>query len=180
MQCAAEVIPGESNPVRSSRSPGGVAVNIARALSDLDCIVGLASRVGSDPGGRALVDYLATSRIKAVDITEETTCHTAAYTAVVDPQGELVVGLADMEIYNRLPDDIRHKMFRHFKHPNAVSIQTIPKDIDISIDQNYYYKYKLGEILAQLLLNRSTNIDLVRKNLNFAIVEWLLKLHKFF
>jgi len=52
-----------------------------------------------------------------------------------------------MEIYNRLPDDIRHKMFRHFKHPNAVSIQTIPKDIDISIDQNYYYKYKLGEVL---------------------------------
>ena len=102
MQCAAEVIPGESNPVRSSRSPGGVAFNIARALSDLDCIVGLASRVGSDPDGRALVDYLATSRIKAVDITEETNRHTAAYTAVVDPQGKLVVGLADMEIYDRL------------------------------------------------------------------------------
>ena len=102
MQCAAEVIPGESNPVRSFRSPGGVAFNIARALSALDCIVGLASRVGSDPDGRALVEYLATSRIKAVDITEETTRHTAAYTAVVDPQGELVVGLANMEIYDRL------------------------------------------------------------------------------
>jgi pseudouridine kinase len=102
MQCAAEVIPGESNPVRSSRSPGGVAFNIARALTDLDCIVGLASRVGSDPGGRALVNYLTTSRIKAIDITEETNRHTAAYTAVVDPQGELVVGLADMEIYDRL------------------------------------------------------------------------------
>ena len=102
MQCAAKVIPGESNPVRSSRFPGGVAFNIARALSDLDCIVGLASRVGSDPDGRALVEYLATSRIKTVDITEETNRHTAAYTAVVDPQGELVVGLADMEIYDRL------------------------------------------------------------------------------
>ena len=72
MQCAAEVIPGESNPVRSSGSPGGVAFNIARALSDLDCIVGLASRVGSDSSGRALVDYLATSRIKAIDTVSYT------------------------------------------------------------------------------------------------------------
>ena len=102
LQCNAEVIPGESNPVHSSRSPGGVAFNIARALSRLDCIVGLASRVGSDPDGRALIDYLATSRITATDVGEETACHTAAYTAVVDPQGALVVGLADMEIYDRL------------------------------------------------------------------------------
>jgi pseudouridine kinase len=79
-----------------------VAFNIARTLSELDCIVGLASRVGSDPGGKALVDYLAHSRIEAIDISEETTHHTATYTAVVGPQGELVLGLADMEIYDHL------------------------------------------------------------------------------
>lgn len=102
MQCAAEVIPGESNPVHSSRSPGGVAFNIAKVLSDLDCIVGLSSRVGSDPSGRALVNYLATSRIDNIDVAEETNRHTAAYTAVVNPKGELVLGLSDMEIYDHL------------------------------------------------------------------------------
>ena len=102
LQCNSGVIPGESNPVHSSRSPGGVAFNIARALSHLDCIVGLASRVGSDPVGKALVNYLATSLIEATDVGEETTRHTATYTAVVGPQGELVLGLADMEIYECL------------------------------------------------------------------------------
>jgi pseudouridine kinase len=102
LQCDGEIIPGESNPARTTRSYGGVAFNIANMLPYLDCIGGLASLVGCDQGGRTLIEHLDSSRIEATDVSIATTDCTAAYTAVVDPLGELIVGLADMEIYDRL------------------------------------------------------------------------------
>ena len=48
LRCQDKPVPGESNPVCTTRVPGGVALNVATTLSDLGCEVGLASRVGRD------------------------------------------------------------------------------------------------------------------------------------
>ena len=102
LRCQDKPIPGESNPVCTTRVPGGVALNVATALSSLGCEVGLASRVGRDDDGRRLLDHLESRDIQPVALGLDSEAATGSYTAVLDESGELVMGLADMTIYDRL------------------------------------------------------------------------------
>jgi len=98
----ADVILGESNPVSSSWNYGGVAFNVAKILTQLNCASGLISRLGSKLDGSSLVDYLLSTSIEMVDITVEQDMPTACYTTLIDAKGELILGLADMDIYELL------------------------------------------------------------------------------
>ena len=100
IQCVGDTILGESNPAHTAKSWGGVAFNIAKSLTHLECISGLASRLGTDQSGTDLTNYLAKTQIEPTDIGTEPGKHTAAYTAILDAEGELIIGLADMEIYS--------------------------------------------------------------------------------
>ena len=95
-----EVVLGSSNPARVSRRPGGVAANAARTAAAMGIDVVVAGLIGDDAEGRHLREALdregvRTGGLRVVDAS------TAVYTAVVDRQGELVLGIADMEIYER-------------------------------------------------------------------------------
>ena len=94
----APMVPGSSNPGTVRTSLGGVARNVAQNLARLGCDVLLCSRVGDDDaGGRVIAQRLDTSLITVSQI-----CPTASYTAVLEPCGELVIGLADMDVYDEL------------------------------------------------------------------------------
>jgi len=80
-----------------------VALNVARTLTALGNTVGLSSRVGADREGVELLDYLTRLGITAVLIQTDNTHATARYTAVLDHTSNLILGLADMSIY----DDFR-------------------------------------------------------------------------
>ncbi len=89
---------GTSNPGTVVTGLGGVARNVARNLAHLGCGVLLCSRVGDDDAGRrVLAQPLDTSLI-----TVSAVCPTASYTAVLKRCGELVIGLADMDVYDEL------------------------------------------------------------------------------
>ena len=103
IRCEADTILNESNPVSRTRTPGGVALNVARTLAALGNTVGLSSRVGADREGVELLDYLTRLGITAVSIQTDNTHATARYTAVLDHTSNLILGLADMSIY----DDFR-------------------------------------------------------------------------
>ena len=49
---------GDSNPVLTRSTPGGVARNVAEALARLGCRTGLVSAVGDDGDGRAIIDEM--------------------------------------------------------------------------------------------------------------------------
>lgn len=92
-----------SNPGAVIQSAGGVARNVAVALAALECPVALTSRVGNDVDG----DYVF-ANIDAVDtagISRSESCPTATYTALLSYQGELVIALADMAIYDEMTID---------------------------------------------------------------------------
>jgi pseudouridine kinase len=92
------VVLGSSNPGRLYTDFGGVARNVAQNLASLGCQVLLCSRVGNDEAGRqVLAQPLDTSLI-----TVSNTYPTASYTAILETNGELVLGLADMDIYEEL------------------------------------------------------------------------------
>jgi pseudouridine kinase len=97
-----EMIQGTSNPVTSSTSLGGVAHNIAAGLAGLEVNVSLFSIVGLDPVGDELLNRLSAGSIDASRVARSNAASTARYTAVLDPQGELIYGLADMEIFSEL------------------------------------------------------------------------------
>ncbi|MBO67090.1 MAG: hypothetical protein CL398_02150 [Acidiferrobacteraceae bacterium] len=124
LQTNADLILGESNPVRSSWHYGGVAFNVARVLTQLNCAVGLISRLGSKLDGSGLLDYLLSTEIEIVDIAVESNISTACYTTIMDAKGELILGLADMEIYRLLNQDFWLKILKNINKWNAWCIDT--------------------------------------------------------
>lgn len=99
---AEPVIAGTSNPVTGRRAFGGVARNVAESLARLGANVGLVSILGEDEAGEALLRDLDRLGIDATGMARTSEKSTAEYVAVIGPAGDLVLGLADMEIFDLL------------------------------------------------------------------------------
>src|SRR5918993_2707283 len=88
--------PGTSNPVRSERSFGGVARNVAENLARLGVATALVSLVGDDGAGRAIRAHLGRAGVDTRFVAVADGQATAEYLAVLPPSGELAFGLAEM------------------------------------------------------------------------------------
>ncbi len=92
---------GTSNPASVSGSVGGVARNVAENLGRLGHSVKLLSIVGNDPEWNlietASSQFMSTEMTKAVDGLS-----TGTYTAILEPDGEMLLAMADMKIYDSL------------------------------------------------------------------------------
>lgn len=107
-----------SNPVDGTRSLGGVARNVAENLALLGTSTSFVSIVGDDEGGRAILKHM---RDRGIDVSQVVTTSerpTAEYAAILDPQGELVLGIADMSIFDLL---LPHHIERIWPHLAAAS-----------------------------------------------------------
>ena len=102
--------PGTSNPVHSERSFGGVARNVAENIARLGVTVSLASILGKDENGRALLEHLQRLGIGTQFTAVSDEHATAEYVAVLQPDGELAFGLADMAIFDELTPALLRKM----------------------------------------------------------------------
>jgi pseudouridine kinase len=98
---------GTSNPVTAERAFGGVARNVCENLVRLGVRTALATLVGDDESGRELVRALAGAGTDVSLVATTTEHRTAEYIAVLDADGELAFGLADMAIFEAFqPADI--------------------------------------------------------------------------
>lgn len=95
--------PGQSNPGSLVRSPGGVAGNIAKGLAKLSWPVHLSSILGNDADGAFVRKALEQVGVDASLIALDDSRPTASYTAIEEPNGALVAGLAAMQIYDHYP-----------------------------------------------------------------------------
>ncbi|MFC4711279.1 carbohydrate kinase [Planococcus dechangensis] len=97
----ASSVPGTSNPATVTRSVGGVARNIAENLGRLGHHVRLVTVAGDDPEWRFIEESSAAFMDTALT---KTLVHgvTGSYTAVLEPDGEMTLALADMDIYSEL------------------------------------------------------------------------------
>ncbi len=95
------VVMGTSNPGAVYSDFGGVARNVAQNLARLGCGLLLCSRVGDDEAGRS-VQALGRGRLDTSLITVSGSRPTASYTAILESTGELVLGLADMAVYDEV------------------------------------------------------------------------------
>jgi pseudouridine kinase len=102
---ADKVRPGTSNPVTVTSCPGGVVGNIARSLTRLGCRVSLFSILGQDAVGDRLLRDLESDGVDASVVVRSANYPTASYTAVLEPDGQLFIGLADMDVFEELDPD---------------------------------------------------------------------------
>jgi pseudouridine kinase len=95
-------VPRTSNPATAASSHGGVARNVAENLARLGVPVRLCSLVGDDDAGRAVRARLEACGAGVEAVAELAGASTARYIAVLDPAGELVIGVAAMEVLERI------------------------------------------------------------------------------
>jgi pseudouridine kinase len=91
-----------SNPASQSESFGGVARNIAENLARLGAPVALLTATGKDSSGAALLAHAQSLGIDTGGTLQLAEVASGTYTAVLDQDGEMVVALADMALYDRL------------------------------------------------------------------------------
>lgn len=90
---------GTSNPIRTTKNSGGVARNIAENLGRLGMDTTLLTVSGTDPEWNYIAEQSSPS-MNLEDVTHFSKATTGSYTAVLDDDGDLVVGLADMDVFD--------------------------------------------------------------------------------
>jgi pseudouridine kinase len=110
---------GTSNPGRVTTSPGGVARNIAHNLAVLGHDVALISMVADDVFGAAA---LKATELAGVDISRvgRAAWRTGTYVAMLDPIGELVTAINDMDAISELTPAVVMRHARVFEEAKLV------------------------------------------------------------
>lgn len=92
-----------SNPVSSLSTLGGVAHNVAKNLSLLTDNIHFYSVVGQDNEGVDALTHLKSLNIQVQNVLTIPNKPTARYDVLLDQKGELLIALADMEIFDHIP-----------------------------------------------------------------------------
>lgn len=109
-----KMVLGTSNPVNSSISYGGVIRNVADNLTRLNHSVSLMTVLGDDRAGDDLLAYSKkTMEVFACDRIKHE--NTGGYYAVINQQGNMDIGFADMSINKHMN---RNWVLEHKRHLN--------------------------------------------------------------
>jgi pseudouridine kinase len=93
---------GASNPGHMRDTVGGVALNIASTVARLGVSTRLVTRLGQDESGNRVFKAAIDAGVDPAWIGRSKHHSTATYHAVLDPAGNLVVGVADTHIYDEI------------------------------------------------------------------------------
>ncbi|GEN44539.1 carbohydrate kinase [Alkalibacillus haloalkaliphilus] len=113
-----------SNPVITDESLGGVARNVAENLVRLDLKPTLATFVGQDKEGAWLTESAYKIGIDTSEVTTLPQSRTGTYTALIDRNGELVVSMADMEIYNKVSEQLIEQKWQQYARSDVIFLDT--------------------------------------------------------
>jgi pseudouridine kinase len=113
---------GISNPADIQPSFGGVARNIAENLARLGQPVSLITAVGKDFLGDELLRQTAAAGVDISACLQSECCHTGAYLAVVNTNGDFEFGLDDMEAIAQLTPAYLHEHAALFHQAGLVVI----------------------------------------------------------
>lgn len=113
-----------SNPVTIMESCGGVARNIAENLGRLGCNSSLITCIGEDKEGEWIVQETKKHGVDISQVWRLPTKRTGTYTALLDIDGEMVVSLANMDIYDSLTPEMFAEKWSHIAAADAVFLDT--------------------------------------------------------
>jgi len=113
-----------SQPGSSSETRGGVARNVAENLAQLGEGVKLISIVGNDDAGRAIIDATSSIGVDTTLVERNSSGVTGTYTAIMQPTGELYLGVADMGIIDHLDAQVIDRSWQHIASSRLVFVET--------------------------------------------------------
>ncbi len=116
--------PGADVPGRVSRSPGGVAANVARFLAGSGQPVRLVSAVGADAEGAALIAALSEIGIDCSGVATEAG-RTGCYLAVEDAAGALHAAVADCDGLDAASEAIAQRVLGLGESEESVEAEVI-------------------------------------------------------
>ncbi|MFZ4527440.1 MAG: carbohydrate kinase [Undibacterium curvum] len=129
LRTLSDVQMGTSNPVSQYESFGGVARNVAENLARCGQRVQLMSIVGDDTAGQAILSYSAEQGIDTSACQTLAGVSSGSYTAVLDPQGEMVLALAQMDVCERLdPHFLRSRQRQRNAAAMVIADLNLPAD----------------------------------------------------
>lgn len=119
---------GTSNPSYVTQNAGGVARNIAENLGRLGLEVSLISAAGADKDWTIIEDSSA-SYMNLETVSKFPEKATGSYTAVLDSNGELVIALADMDVYEAITPELLRKHEGFFTQSKCIIVDlNCPKE----------------------------------------------------
>ncbi|MBF0779591.1 MULTISPECIES: carbohydrate kinase [unclassified Granulicatella] len=117
-----------SNPVTSTTSIGGVSRNVAENLGRLGNQVSLISVSGNDSEW-AYIKELSSPFMDVTSVVMIEGQSTGTYTALLDEEGEMYLGLADMSIYDCLTPEVLSKQSTLLQHAKCIVVDlNCPKE----------------------------------------------------
>ncbi len=118
-----------SNPVRCHRFVGGVAHNIACDMAALGTRSCLMSLVGQDADGDGVIAETTKRGVDLALVARSPTVKTASYTAVLEPDGELAIGLSDSQTYDQItPEFLKNHRDRLAQFKTIVVDANLPRE----------------------------------------------------
>ncbi len=118
-----------SNPVRSTEVFGGVGRNIAENLARLGLPVALLSALGDDAAGHALQTHAENAGIDLRGSLHLSNTGSGTYTALLDEHGEMLLAMADMQLYEQLTP-----AFLHSRQPQRAQAALTVCDLNLGIE----------------------------------------------
>lgn len=110
---------GTSNPAVSTKSRGGVARNVAENLGRMGIKASLLVYIGADSDG----EWLLQSTKEFVDINPSKIINgnsTGFYTAILDAEGQMIIALADMAIYNKVAENFVDEHIHYLRNAEMI------------------------------------------------------------
>ena len=120
---------GTSNPVRSEEVFGGVGRNIAENLARLSLPVALLTALGDDAAGHALQTHAEEAGIDMRGSLHLSNTSSGTYTAVLDEHGEMLLAMANMQLYEQLTP-----AFLHSRQPQRAAAALTVCDLNLGHD----------------------------------------------
>ncbi|EKN65651.1 hypothetical protein BABA_19501 [Neobacillus bataviensis LMG 21833] len=118
-----------SNSVKITEACGGVARNLAESLSRLGLTTSLMACVGDDKEGNWILKETKSQGVDVSQVWVLPTEQTGTFTTLLDINGESVVSMADMNIYEKLTTSMFEEKWSHISASTAVFLDTnIPEE----------------------------------------------------
>lgn len=123
-----DLVIGQSGNVTTQKSSGGVALSVAENLGRLQEDVVLLTLLGDDLEAEMIRDHIRPF-VKLNEIEVVGGAATALYMEVQDKTGEMVLGLSEMDIYDKMDSNWLMKRATLLKQAKAIVVDTnLPKE----------------------------------------------------
>ncbi|MDF0727124.1 winged helix-turn-helix transcriptional regulator [Cytobacillus sp. S13-E01] len=118
-----------SNPVKITEACGGVARNFAENISRLGLSTSLMTCVGDDKEGSWILQETKTQGVDVSQVWVLPTERTGTFTTLLDINGESIVSMADMNIYEKITTSMFEEKWSYIVSSKAVFLDAnIPKE----------------------------------------------------